>query len=172
MSASVSNSDLTPVGRVGAAYGVRGWVKVISDTDPPGNILEYTPWHLPGPRGLREFEVEGGQFQDKYLIAKLVGVDDRETAKRLTGSTISVSRSCFPELPSGEYYWTDLIGLSVIDQRGRLLGRVSKLIETGVHDVLVVEGDQELLIPYVKGRYVKSVDLERTLIEVEWDTDS
>ena len=112
-----------------------------------------------------------GREQGKTLIARLPGLGDRDTARSLIDTEIAVYRDQLPEAANGEYYWSDLVGLSVVTVQGEELGTVERLIETGANDVLVVTGDRERLVPFVVGRYVKSVDLGAGRIEVDWDPD-
>jgi len=95
----------------------------------------------------------------------------REQAATLVGSQIFVSRDQLPATAEDEYYWSDLEGLEVKTTSGELLGRVEKLMETGANDVLVIRGNREHLVPFVPGQYVKHVDLEGGMIEVDWDPE-
>jgi len=161
-----------PLGRITGTYGVRGWVRLQSDTDPPEGILEYTPWLL-GEAGDQwvERELIEGRRHGSGVVARLAGCTDRDAALRLGGTVVAVSRSKLPALAEDEYYWTDLIGLEVFNRDGRVLGRVERMMATGANDVLVVGGERERLIPYLPGRYVKRVDLAARRLEVDWDAD-
>ncbi|HEB76976.1 MAG TPA: 16S rRNA processing protein RimM, partial [Methylothermaceae bacterium] len=101
------------------------------------------------------------------------GIDTRDQAEALKGAQISIAREQLPDLPPGEYYWTDLIGLRVIDTEGRDLGQVANLLETGANDVLIVRGAgrREILIPWIRDRVIRKVDLAAGRIEVDWDPD-
>lgn len=171
--AAGTEADLVEVGHIGAAHGILGWVKINSDTEPAANILHYTPWKLQVKGGVHEVRVEARRVNRQGLIAKLVGIDDRDAAQALTGTVILVSKSRFAKLPEGEYYWTQLIGLSVVGLKGERFGTVKGLLETGAHDVLVIagEGEKETLIPYVPGRYVMRVDIDASMIEVDWNLE-
>jgi 16S rRNA processing protein RimM len=105
------------------------------------------------------------------LIALLEGTDDRTQAEGLTGRQIAVYRDQFPDLPEDEYYWTDLLGLSVVLEDGRELGTLENMLATGANDVMVVRGERERLIPFVPGRYVKRVDVDGRRVVVDWDPD-
>lgn len=160
------------LGQVVGVFGVKGWLKVRSDTEPRDNILHYFPWYLKQQEGWVRQQVKAGQPQGKGLIVQLEGITDRDAAARLVGCDIAVSREQLPVPASGEYYWTDLIGLKVRNTRGENLGSVTGLLETGAHDVLVVQdGGLEHLIPYVTGYYVLKVDLAAGFIEVDWERD-
>lgn len=161
------------LGRITGLFGVKGWVKVYSETDPPANILDYSPWYLQLAGGWQAFEVQQGQVHGKGIIARLGTCTNRDEASPLLGAAIAVDRKQLPELAGDEYYWADLLGLEVLNQRDESLGRVDHLLETGANDVLVVitEDKQELLIPYIKGDVVKEIDLDKGCLRVDWNPD-
>lgn len=155
------------VGRFNGPWGVRGWVKVWSDTRPPVAIFDYQPWLL-GEHG-EPLEIEQWQQSGPRLVVKLHGIDTPEQATALGRQLIRVARSSLPEPEPGEYYWHDLIGLEVINLEGHSYGRVEKLQETGAHDVLQVRGDGgTVLIPFVTDEFVREVDFEAGRITVDW----
>ncbi len=159
------------LGRVSGLYGVRGWVKVYSFTDPRDSILGYSPWLVREAGEWREREVTAGRAQGKGLVAALAGVEDRDQARLLLGADIAVRPAQLPALAEGEYYWRELIGLRVTTTQGVDLGVVQGLLETGSNDVLVVRGERERLLPYLPGRVVTAVDLESATLTVDWDPD-
>jgi len=159
------------LGRISGLYGVRGWVKVHSYTEPRDAILKYGSWLLEQDGVWRETSVAEGRKQGKTVVARLDAVTDRDMATAFVGMTIGVARSDLPETGSGEYYWTDLEGLQVIHQDGRVLGKVAYLLATGANDVLVIQGDQEVLVPFVKDEVIKGVDLATGIISVDWEWD-
>lgn len=159
------------LGRISGAHGIRGWVRVQSDTSPRENILGYSPWYLfrQGKRELRK--VAAGRLQGKGVVAKLTACDDRNAAEELAGAVIAVPRSQLPETQPGEYYWTDLLGLAVRTVGGVELGRIEQLLETGSNDVIVVQGERERLIPYIWDQVIREVDLQAGVMLVDWDPD-
>ncbi|MGD8567164.1 MAG: ribosome maturation factor RimM [Gammaproteobacteria bacterium] len=169
-----TDSQFVVVGKITSAYGVKGWVKVFSYTDPVSNILQYTPWYLPdSPKhnGWRRCELVNGRLHGKQLVAQLEGVNDRNQAELLRGTDIAVPRSQLPEPEEGEYYWLDLKGLRVVNTHGVELGVVDDMMETGANDVLVVKGDRQRLIPYVMDEIVKDVNLAGGVLTVDWEPD-
>ncbi|MCF7983546.1 MAG: ribosome maturation factor RimM [Thiohalocapsa sp.] len=160
-------SRLIVLGRISGLYGVRGWVRIFSDTDPRENILRYSPWLLDGT----PYEVAEGKRHGKGLVARVRGFEDRDQAAGLIGKNIAVRRDQLPPPRADEFYWADLEGLAVVTTEGTDMGRVSHLFETGANDVLVVAGDRERLIPFVWGDVVKDVDFAQALIRVDWDPD-
>lgn len=159
------------LGRVTGLFGVRGWVKVFSNTQPREGIVKYSPWQLRLGDEWRSFVVADGQAQGKGVIARLEGVDDRDAAAALMGADIAIWREQLPPPEEGEIYWADLEGLAVETVEGRTLGKVSYLLETGANDVLVVQGERERLIPFVREQVVKEVDLQGGRIVVDWDPE-
>ena len=132
-------------------------------------ILNYQPWLL--GKDKRPVKIVDGRKQGKGLVALLPGYNDRDSAASLVGQEIVVGREQLPPTAEGEYYWVDLEGLEVLTTKGERLGRVERLMETGANDVLVIGGEREHLVPYVQGQYVKRVDLENGVIEVDWDPE-
>lgn len=159
------------VGRVSGVYGVRGWVRIESYTEPPLNVVQYSPWCLEVRGEWLTVEVTDGRRQGRGVLAAVAGCVDREQARRLVGASISVRREQLPELEEGGYYWADLLGLRVRTSAGVELGTVQRLLETGANDVLVVAGERERLIPFIMGSVVMSIDLERGSMVVSWDPD-
>ena len=169
--ASAGMPERVTVGRVSGVYGVRGWLKVRSDCDPGEQLLEYSPWQLDTAAGWSSHALEQGRIHGAGLVVKLAGIDDRDQARSLVGSDIFVARSLLPALAEDEFYWNDLIGLGVVTRDGERLGEVSGLMQTGTNDVLVVSGDRERLIPFIREQVVLAVDPRARCIEVDWDPD-
>jgi len=161
------------VGRIVGLYGVQGWLKIESWTEPRTQIFKYRPWLISSAPGQeREIEDVQGRPQGKGLVVKLPAVDDRDAAATLVGCDIYVAREQLPPPGKDEYYWVDLEGLEVVTTEGATLGRVSHLFATGANDVVVVkDGERERLIPFVQGVYVRSVDISGGRMVVDWDPE-
>lgn len=159
------------MGRIVGLFGVRGWVKVFSYTEPREAVLNYEGLLLGQDGKWQAATVAEGQRHGKSVIARLEGIDDRDQAAALVGADIGVSREHMPEPGEGQYYWSDLIGLQVVHLDGTVLGKVDTMLETGAHDVMVVTGEQERLIPFVNDKIVVSVDLGEQRITVDWEWD-
>ncbi|HKV96568.1 MAG TPA: ribosome maturation factor RimM [Gammaproteobacteria bacterium] len=164
-------SQRVVLGRIAAAFGVKGWVKLQSWTDPPEKIIAYRPWLLERGGAWREAQVVEGRAHGNGVVIRLEGVTDRDQAATLAGTNIAVYREQLPALEPGQYYWADLIGLEVRLEDGRSLGHVTAMMATGANDVLVVRGERERLIPFLRGQVVKQVDFDARLIRVDWDPD-
>ena len=159
------------LGRISGLFGVRGWVKVFSATDPRTNILNYPVWHLELAGGERRAcRLSDGRAQGRGVVALLEGFDDRDRSAALVGAEIAVPREQLPETGDDEYYWTDLEGLRVVTVDGCELGRVAGLFPTGSNDVMVVKGERERLIPFIDGAVV-GVDRGQGVISVDWDPE-
>ena len=179
------------LGRITGVYGVKGWVKVFSYTDPMEAIVDYSPWLIrpesrnPGRENRAEWtkvKLKAGKRHAKTVVAKLENCNDRDAAMAYIGTEIAIEEQQLEKLTEqDEYYWRDLIGLRVINQQGIALG-VKSLMETGANDVLVVvseadtdEGTKkktvERLIPWTMNNAIISVDMEQKVITVDWDPD-
>jgi 16S rRNA processing protein RimM len=159
------------LGRISGVFGVRGWVKVFSYTDPREAVLDYESWLLGHKGEWRPAKVAEGQRHGKTVVVRIDGFDDREQAATLIGSEIAVPKAALPEVDEGHYYWSDLEGLQVVRSDGSELGKLAYLLETGTHDVMVIQGEKERLVPFVKDEIVLDVDLENGLITVDWEWD-
>lgn len=185
-------SELLTVGRITGCYGIKGWVKVHSFTDPQENFLKYGGWVIRRRGGPEAVEFDAGKRHGKGLVAHIRGVDDRSEAERFRGLEVAVPADCLPDLEEGDFYWHQLEGLAVwcrdpgageAGEEGEevLLGSVDYLIDTGANDVLVVRPGEvagrrsidrrERLIPYLPGDVVTRVDLDAGRIDVAWFLD-
>lgn len=148
-------------GRVAGSYGVRGWVRVV--VDEPGVLAQQPSWWLGGT----EYPVQETKPHSGTLLARLQGIESPEQAKALKGKAVSIPR---PDAGAGRYYWSDLVGLEVVNEQGVVLGVVKQMSSNGVHDVMEVAGERTRLLPFVPA-YVKQVDLQKRRIDVEWGVD-
>ncbi len=158
------------MGRIAAPFGVKGWVRVQPYGEDPAALGDVGAWQIGCGAERRRYRIEAVQDHGNALIAKLDGIDDRDAASALRGREISVARSELPATAENEFYWNDLIGLAAVNREGCELGRVTGLLETGAHDVLVVRGRREHLIPFVAA-FIGRVDLDGGTIEVDWGED-
>ncbi|MCL4161327.1 UNVERIFIED_CONTAM: hypothetical protein GTU68_044819, partial [Idotea baltica] len=142
-----------------------------SHTSPRIQVTDYRQWLVVHRGETTEYRVLRGRVQGKAIVAQLEGVDDRNQSEDLVGATIYVHKNQLEKLREGEYYWSELIGLRVTNLEGVDLGHVDWLFETGNNDVMVVAGDKERFVPYVKDRFVKRIDVDAGEIIVDWDPD-
>jgi len=142
--------------------GVRGWVKVHSDTQPRENILSYPTWWLKKSGHWQKTSLVDTQHTAKNVLALIEGISDRDAAEQLRGTDIAIPRAELPATDADEYYWTDLIGCEVFDIAGQRLGPATRVFSTGANDVLVVR--DERVLP-------EEVTLAAQKIVVDWDPD-
>ncbi len=156
-------------GRIVGVFGVRGALKILSQTDPPEKLLSYHPWWLGQPGSETPVIPESGRLLRRGLLAVLLpGVRDREVAREYVGFDVSVERKRFPEPGSGQFYWADLVGLAVEDMEGRFCGRVREVVRGPAGDILDVRGGRSLLIPFLWQKTIIAVDPEAGCIRVCW----
>lgn len=168
-SAAVQETDRILVGRIVGLFGVDGWIKLESFTEPRVRIFKYRPWLVKVAQGEIEIDKVQGREQGKGIVAAVPGFADRDAASALIGAEIWIRRTSLPKPKRGEYYWADLEGLEVRTKDGVDLGRVSHLFSTGANDVIVVRGERERLIPFVKD--VVEVNMDARRITVDWDPE-
>lgn len=158
------------MGRIAAPFGIKGWVKVQPYSEDPGALMDFESWRVGRGERHTQYSVEAVQDHGKALVAKLAGIDDRDAAYALRGQEISVAKSDLPPPEENAFYWSDLIGLKVVNRAGIELGTVDSLMESGANDLLVVKGQREYLIPFVVA-FVGEVDLAGRTIRVDWGED-
>ena len=152
------------MGRVAAAYGVRGWLKVESGSDA---LAACANWWIGGV----ERALEATRPHSGRLLAKLAGIENREQALALKGKAVAVPRAALPQPGEGRYYTADLVGVEVVNAQGLVLGVVKGMFSNGAHEVMQLSADKrERLLPFVPA-VVKRVDLEGRRIEVDWGAD-
>ena len=156
------------VGQISGVYGINGWMKVISYTRPPENLFLYQTWYLSKDSTWQEVRLTNYRKYGKGYIVQLEGIEDRDKAVQYLKDEIGIYRSQLPALSPGEYYWQDLLNREVMNLEGKTLGYVTEILETGADDVLVIEGEERYLIPFVREVYIKEVDLDENMIRVDW----
>ena len=180
-------SEKIVLGRITGVYGVKGWIKIFSYTDPMESIVDYSPWYI-RPENKKKapwtkVKIKAGKRHAKTVVAKLEHCNDRDEAQAYIGYEIAIERDQLEALTDkNEYYWRDLMGLRVINQQNIELGVITNILETGANDVLVVTseevaetghkaGNKEHLIPWTMQQAIIAVDLEHGVISVDWDPD-
>lgn len=165
------NRQRVAMGYIKGVFGIKGWLKVAANTEYSDSLLDYPEWQLSKDGQRLSVTVEAGKVVNGELQVKLVGIDDREAAFALRGYTIEINREDFAPAEEGEYYWADLVGMTVVNTEGIVLGKVDNLMETGAHDVLVISGEYgQKLIPFVS-HYIGNVDTENKTITADWGLD-
>ena len=187
MEPAVLPADAIEVGRIADAWGVKGWFKVLPHSASPEALFTSKRWYLmPSDRGAKTFagtvllSIKEAKEHSDSIVATAHEVSDRTAAEALKGARIFVARSSFPTAGKDEYYWVDLIGLTVVNREGVSLGNVKELLSAGPQTVLVLEYSEpdemgvsqtlERMIPFVS-TFVDSVDLTARRIAVDWQPD-
>ncbi|WP_175472663.1 ribosome maturation factor RimM [Duganella sp. OV458] len=165
--------DLAQVGFVFGAYGVAGWVRIRPFSEDADALLKVKTWWLEKP-ALHDVDVQQVKLHGGDVVARLVGVTDRNVAESLKGAAVFIPQSHFPVLSDDEFYWTDLIGLEVENLQGEHLGKVSDMMSNGPQSILrITPGEveaQERLIPFVDA-FINKVDKQAGKIIVDWGLD-
>lgn len=166
---AVRCAEPVELGRIGGAFGVKGWVRLQSFTEPPATILDYEGLRLVGPDGVeRDLRIAEARQHGLDLVVRLEGIESRDAARALARAAIVIERGRLPGTAPGEYYWHDLIGLEAVNLQGQRLGRVEHFIDAPANPVMVVQGDREHWLPLVP-KHLKSVDLMARRVVVDWD---
>jgi len=170
--------DLAEVGYVSGAYGIVGGIRVTPHSVDADALLNVKTWWLDKPT-LHAVTVRSAKLHGGDVVTTLVGMRDRDEAEALKGAKVSVARSEFPALQEDEYYWSDLIGLDVVNLQGEALGKVADMMHNGAQSILriVPVADSsatvkapERLVPFVD-QFVKTVSLDQKLITLDWGLD-
>ena len=159
------------MGYIKGVFGIKGWLKIAANTEYSDSLLDYPEWQLVKDGKTVSVTLEAGKVVNGELQVKFEGINDRDLAFSLRGYTIEIPREAFAPTEEGEYYWADLVGMTVVNKDHTVLGKVSNLMETGANDVLVVNGKYgQILIPFVS-QYVETVDTSSKTITADWGLD-
>jgi len=162
------DSSTLILGFVGAPFGVRGWVKLRSHTDPPERLLEHRSLSVGREGAWVEYRIEERGRSGGVPTAKLSGIEDRTQAATLRGAQIRVPRAELPPRRANDFYRADLIGCEVVNLDGAALGVVQHFVETAAQALMVVRGEREYWVPAVP-RHLRRVDLAVRRVVVDWD---
>ncbi|HDQ03554.1 MAG TPA: 16S rRNA processing protein RimM [Deltaproteobacteria bacterium] len=157
------------LGQITKTRGLRGCLKVISYAEEQTIFrgLDFIYIARPGEKKskhrIKKIEISGN-----YIFIELEGIADIEAAMPFIGSEIYFPKDFFPELPEGEYYWVDIIGLDVFTDKGEILGKIVEIFPTGSNDVYVCqkESSPEILIP-ATAEVIRKVDIKKRIMEVK-----
>ena len=176
MSSIPSPDKLVKIGQLKKPYGIKGWLWVFSELDERDAIFDMQPWWIKSATGVRPLTVTNWRQQGNGLVAQFEQIPDRNVAETMNGVAIWTEKDALPEPAEDEYYWSDLLGLKVINEQEEYLGDIAEMFETGAHDIMRVEAtsdsfdDEERLIPWHKQTIVK-VDLSAKTVIVDWLND-
>lgn len=172
----MTQSEKVVLGKVGAPYGIKGWLKLTAYTDDPQGMFDYDSLLIQLNGQWQPQTVADWRRHSNGIVVKFDNVNDRDEAQLLTNAELAVLVEDLPKLPDEEFYWRDLIGLNVVNESGYQMGQVTELLETGSNDVLVIKakpndafGKTERLIPFLTDQVIKAVDQQAKQILVDWD---
>lgn len=159
------------MGYIKGVFGIKGWLKIAANTEYSDSLLDYPEWYLVKDGKTISVTLEAGKVVNGELQVKFEGINDRDLAFSLRGYTIEIPREAFAPTEEDEYYWTDLVGMTVVNKDHTVLGKVSNLMETGANDVLMIDGEHgQILIPFVS-QYIETVDTGSKTITADWGLD-
>ncbi len=152
----MADTEFFTIGHIVAPHGVRGDVRIYPDTDFPERFLEMKYAYIDGVK----YAVKEARFHKRVVLVKFDGIDDRNGAAALVKKEIQIPRTELMPLAEGQYYIFDIIGCSVFDKNGNLLGEVTDILRTGSNDVYVVTGEDgnEVLLAVIPD-VILSVDV-------------
>jgi 16S rRNA processing protein RimM len=159
--------DLFVIGEVVKTRGLRGCIKVLAQVETRNILASLDVVYLEDIRGqrkhhgLRKLEISG-----KFLFLELEDICDVDSAKVLVGCKVLIPMNMLEDLPAGEYYWRDIIGLAVYDENGKYLGRIESIFPTGSNDIYVCKGEREILLPAIADVIVQ-IDLDKSVMTVK-----
>jgi len=159
------------IGKLGKIHGLNGWLNLYPETKPADKILDYKPLYCMLLSEWQKINVDEIKPHGNHFLLHIQGIDNPEDAKKYVGKEIAILRDQLAKLRQGEYYWTDLEGVTVINQNNIELGTIDHLMETGSNDVMVVVGKKRYLIPYIRKQVIIDIDLDTKIMHVNWDED-
>lgn len=166
------------IGKIVGAYGILGWMRILSFTEKNNNIFHYSPYFIIKHSTWKLIYLEKWKLIGKRYIVKIRGISNRDSAQSLSRCNIIIDERQFPDINDDEYYWKDLIGCVVMTVQGVLLGNIISIIETTANDVLVVKMYQynlrkikNCLIPFLIKKVIKNINLITRTVVVDWDPD-
>lgn len=165
----MTNKNWIVVGQFGRPQGLNGFVRVFSFTEPKDNLYKYNNWHAQINHALQKIEPLDLQKHSKFDLVKIVGFESRDGVASLTNVKIVIEKTQLPPLVENEYYWHQLLGMSVTNKQGVALGTVQDMLATGANDVMIVEGVKRYLIPFIYNDFVVKID--NNIITVDWDAE-
>ncbi|MEW6670247.1 MAG: ribosome maturation factor RimM [Thermodesulfobacteriota bacterium] len=165
-------SDILPIGKIVGVHGITGNVKICSYAESlsvfrPGTVL--LARHDKG--GDKRYSIKWVKPHSKTALLSLKEIENRTQAEALVGSELFIEKKSLPKLEDDDYYWFDIIGLSVFTVQGEYIGRVSSVMPTGSNDVYIVEDvvggrQKETLIPALAS-VVISINLDKKIMQVD-----
>ena len=172
----MKKNKISCIGSIGKPRGLKGEFFLNSFCEPQENIINYIDKVRFSDDILIKFQYI--KKNNSKFLAKITDINDIDEIKELTNQKIFIYQDDLPKLSSGEIYWNELIGMQVIDNNeNKVLGIVKGLNNYGSNDCLIVNptkesvDDEKRLIPYINNIFIRSVDTEKKIIKVNWQSD-
>lgn len=169
---------LIPIGKIGAPFGIKGWVKVISYTEKSQDIFKYQPWIFKINDIYEKYYVTSWKTYQKKFIAKIEVINNRCTASAITNLNVMLFKTQLSKLKNNEYYLHEIIGLQVFNTKNFNLGKVVSFLRSSCHDILVIRSQKknnlrfkEYLIPFVYDVFIKKIDKNSKIVRVNWNSN-
>ncbi len=159
------------VGKINGIFGVQGWIKIFSHTEPIANICKYIPLYTKSKDKFTKLNIANCKLHSKTIIAKIDAIDDCDKARELLGLAIYIDKLQLPKTNNNEYYYSDLINMAVVNKNNEDFGLVSYLFDNSAHVVLVTKDDEnEYLIPFIDP-FIVDINIINKVITVDWGKD-
>jgi 16S rRNA processing protein RimM len=155
-----------PVGQIVSVHGIKGEVRFKYYNEVYEQFFKYTSLYYESEGQKLGLKIKRARIKDQTIIIKFEGVNDRDGAEKLRGKVLYVKREDLPKLEEDEYYFFQIIGLEAKNEHGKSLGKVKEIMSTGPHQVLVIEGEKEVLVPFVQD-FVMSISLEEKVMTLK-----
>ncbi len=177
---NMQTDNLICIATLKKPYGIQGWLWVFSQTENHADIFGMKPWYMKTATGFKRLTVKNWRVQGKGLVASFHEIPDPNVAETMNGTTIWVDKANFPQLAEDEFYWSELIGLVVVNEDDETLGVIADMSETSAHAMMHVKPSpdsidkQERLIPWHSQtvlEVVKSSDKGTGHVLVAWGSD-
>ncbi len=162
----MQDSEKILIAKIQAHQGLNGWLKIYSYSESIEKFSKYKYFFVLNNKKYIRLDVEDSLI-NKSIKIKFKNFNSREDSNDYIGKDIYISEDQLDKLKENQFYWNDLIGLNVYLDNEEKIGVVADMIETGSNDVLVIKGDNEILIPYIFGESVKNVIIEENKIIID-----
>jgi 16S rRNA processing protein RimM len=154
--------DLFVLGEVVKTRGLRGCIKVLSFVESQAILDELDFVYIEeSPGQKKRYNLKKIDRSGKFIFIELVGISDIDAAQEFVGRKVLLPKDMLEQLPDGEYYWRDIIGLNVYSDEGKYLGLIDSVFPTGSNDVYVCkDGKSEILLPAI-AQVILQIDLDQ-----------
>jgi 16S rRNA processing protein RimM len=159
--------ELLEIGKIVRCHGLKGRLKCASYLESAKNLPSLEEVFIREANGqTKPFALKHIDVQKRSFILAVQGIDDLAAATALLGCVVLMPAAKLEKLPEGEYYWRELIGLDVVTEEGRFLGRIKEIFPTGSNDVYICGGgEREILLPAIAD-VIRRIDTDKGMMVV------